>query len=120
MIVHIVLFEPRPDLSEETRQRVFADLRASAETIPSVRRFRIGRRVRHGLPGYEQAMTDEYTFAIVAEFDDLNGLKTYLRHPSHDTLGHHFSQSALRALAYDFVMSDAAHPDAAAHLLAQE
>jgi hypothetical protein len=120
VIIHVVLFEPRPDLSEATRRRVFADLRASAEGIPSARRFRIGRRIRHGLPGYEQTMTDEYSFALVVEFDDVPGLTTYLQHPSHATLGRHFSESALRALAYDYVMSDAAHPDAAAHLLAQE
>lgn len=120
MIVHIVLFEPRPDLAEDLRQRVFDDLRASAQTIPSVRRFRIGRRIRHGLPGYERAMADDYSFAAVVEFDDLPGLKAYLQHPSHETIGRHFHQSAVRALAYDFAMFDAVHPDAAAHLLAQE
>lgn len=119
MIVHVVLFEPRPDLTEGGRQRVFDDLRASATTIPSVRRFRIGRRVRHGVPGYEQAMSDDYSFAAVIEFDDLSGLKAYLQHPSHEAIGRHFNQSALRALAYDYAMFDAAHPDAAAHLLAQ-
>ena len=120
MIVHVVLFEPRPDLSEAMRQRIFEDLRTSAETIPSARRFRIGRRIRHALPGYEQAMTTDYTYAIVVEFDDVPALKTYLQHPSHEALGRHFSQSAARALAYDYVMFDATHPDAAAHLLAQE
>jgi hypothetical protein len=120
MIVHVVLFEPRPDLSEDRRQRVFDDLRASAQTIPSVRRFRVGRRVRHGLPGYEQAMRDDYTFAAVIEFEDLSGLKAYLQHPSHETIGQHFSQSALRALSYDYAMFDAAHTDAAAHVLAHD
>ena len=102
------------------RQQVFDDLRASAATIASARRFRIGRRIRHGLPGYEQAMADDYAFALVIEFDDLSGLKAYLQHPSHETLGHHFRQSALRALAYDYVMFDATDRGAAAHLLAQE
>ena len=119
MIVHVVLFEPRPDLSEEMRQRIFEDLRTSAATIPSARRFRIGRRIRHALPGYEQAMTHDYTYALVVEFDDLPSLKAYLQHPSHEMLGRHFSQSAVHALAYDYVMFDAAHPDAGAHLLAQ-
>ena len=120
MIVHVVLFEPRPDLSDEARRHVLADLRASAETITSARRFRIGRRIRHGLPGYEQGMTDNYSYALVVEFDDVSGLTEYLRHPAHESLGRHFSQSALRALAYDFAMSDATHPDAAAHLLAHD
>ena len=120
MIVHVVLFEPRPDLSDQTRQGIFADLRASAETIPSARRFRIGRRIRHGLPGYEQGMTDNYSYALVIEFDDVEGLTDYLRHPAHESLGRHFSQSAVRALAYDYAMSDATDPGAAAHLLAHD
>jgi hypothetical protein len=120
MIVHVVLFEPRADLSDALRQRVFDDLRRSAETIPSVRRFRVGRRVRHGIPGYEQAMDESFSFAAVVEFDDLGGLKTYLQHPAHETIGRHFHESVVRALAYDYAMFDAAHPDAAAHLLAHE
>jgi hypothetical protein len=119
VIVHVVLFEPRPDLSNETRQRIFEDLRASAETIPSARRFRIGRRIRHGLPGYEQGMTD-YSYALIVEFDTLSGLTEYLRHPAHVSLGRHFNQSALRALAYDYTMADAADAGTAAHLLAHD
>jgi hypothetical protein len=120
MIVHVVLFEPRPELSEDCRQRVFDDLRRSAEAIPSVRRVRVGRRVRHGIAGYERAMADDYSFAAVIEFEDLSGLKAYLQHPSHETIGRHFRESALRALAYDYAMFDAAQPDTAAQLLAQE
>ena len=44
MIVHIVLFQPREDLTEETSAQVLDDLRHAAATIPIVRRFRIGRR----------------------------------------------------------------------------
>lgn len=120
MIVHVVLFEPRPDLDEDQRQRIFDDLRGSAQAIPSVRRFRIGRRIRHGLPGYEADMIADYSFALVVEFDDLPGLKAYLQHPAHETIGRHFHQATVRALAYDFAMFDAVHADAAAHLLAHE
>ena len=119
MIVHVVLFEPRPDLTDAQRQRVFDDLRRSAGTIPSVRRFRVGRRVQHGLPGYEQVMRDPFSFVVVVEFDDLTGLKTYLQHPAHEAIGQHFGDSVVRALAYDYSVFDAEDPDAAAHLLAR-
>lgn len=106
MIVHVVLFQPRPGLSDEERDRVLADLRRAASEISSIRRFRIGRRVQHGLPGYEQAMRDNYEYVAIIEFDDREGLEAYLRHPAHETAGAHFTMSAERALAYDFDVSD--------------
>ncbi len=102
MIVHVVLFHPRENLPAETSARVLEDLRHAAATIPVIRRFRIGRRVKHGLPGYEQAMRDDYGFAALIEFDDDVGLATYLQHPSHQAIGAHFTISAQRALAYDY------------------
>ena len=106
MIVHIVLFQPRPGLSDEQRDRVLADLRRAATEIATIRRFRIGRRVLHGLPGYEQAMTDNYEYAAIIEFDDRDGLEAYLRHPAHAAAGEHFSETASHALAYDYEVSE--------------
>ncbi len=114
MIVHVVLFEPRVDLAQADRARLLEDLQHAAAAIPSVRRFRIGRRLRHGLPGYEQGMEKDYQYAAVIEFDDRAGLETYLRHPAHEAIGRHFTTSAAHALAYDFDMSDAANADPAA------
>ena len=102
MIVHVVLFQPRGGLSDQDRERVLADLRRAATEIPSIRRFRIGRRVLHGLPGYEQAMTANYEYAAFIEFDDREGLEAYLRHPAHEAAGAHFTSSASHALAYDY------------------
>jgi hypothetical protein len=106
VIVHVVLFQPRAGLADEQRERVLADLRRAAIEIPSIRRFRIGQRILHGLPGYEQAMTHNYEYAAIIEFDDRDGLEAYLRHPAHEAAGAHFTTSAERALAYDFDVSD--------------
>lgn len=106
MIVHVVLFQPRENLSADDRTQVLDDLRRAAATIPSVRRFRIGRRVTHGLPGYEQEMVEDFAFAAIIEFDDQAGLVAYLRHPSHQSIGVHFSAAARRALAYDYEIED--------------
>lgn len=105
MIAHVVLFEPRADLTDAERAQVLDDLQRAAREIPSIRRFRIGRRLRHGLPGYEQAMTN-YEYAAILEFDDREGLEAYLRHPAHETAGRHFTASAARALAYDYEVDD--------------
>lgn len=110
MIVHVVLFEPRESLTSENRAKVLRDLQQAAATIPSIRRCRIGRRVKHGLPGYERKMIDEYSFAAILEFDDEAGLVEYLRHPSHGAIGDDFSTAAHRALAYDYEMEDVVLP----------
>lgn len=108
MIVHIVLFEPRADLSDADRQRVIADMKAAAASIPSLRRCRIGRRILHGLPGYEAAMRTNFQYAAIMEFADQEGLEAYLRHPAHHSAGQHFTTSASSALAYDYEVSEAA------------
>ena len=80
MIAHVILFTPRAELPDAARQDLLADLATAAATIPSVRRFRVGARVKHGLPGYEQVMATNYAYAAIIEFDDLDGLKAYLAH----------------------------------------
>ena len=107
MIAHVILFRPKPELTSADREGILRTLTLAASDIPGVRRFRIGRRIRHGLPGYEQAMREDFEFVVIIEVDDVDALKAYLRHPSHAALGGHFSQSAAAALAYDYELVDA-------------
>lgn len=108
MIAHVILFSPRPELTQGARRDLLEALVAASVQIPSIRKFRVGRRVKHGLPGYEQMMRDDYDFAAIIEFDDLDGLTSYLAHPSHESIGRHFTVSASRSLAYDYALVDAA------------
>jgi hypothetical protein len=115
MIAHVILFHPHPDLAEADRQNLFDALGAAACGIPSIRSFRVGKRVTHGLPGYEQLMGKGYDYAAIVEFDDMDGLRAYLAHPSHAAIGGHFTASAEAALAFDYEMVEAGD---AARLLA--
>ena len=101
MIAHLILFEPRSDLTDAERAKILDDFTAATQEAPSVRRVRIGRRILHGIPGYEQAMGKSFEYAAIIEFDDRAGLEAYLRHPAHAIAGRHFSESASAALAYD-------------------
>lgn len=104
MIAHVVLFAPRADLSRAQRLDILESFRAAADGAPSVRSIRIGRRVRHGLPGYEGAMRENFEYVAILEFDDVDGLKAYLQHPAHTSAGRHFGTSAAAALAYDYAI----------------
>jgi hypothetical protein len=107
MIAHVVLFSPKPHLLQADRRALLDALVAASADIPSIKRFRVGKRVKHWLPGYEQLMLDDYEFAAIIEFDDIGALKTYLGHSSHTVIGQHFTASASRSLAYDYELVDA-------------
>lgn len=102
MIAHIVLLQPRADLTEVQRQDALATLERAATEVPEIRSVRVGRRVKHGLPGYEQLMPQEFEFALIIEVDDVEALKRYLQAPAHLALGQLFYTATSAALAYDY------------------
>ena len=101
MVVHIVLFRPRAGIADSDRAAMFDALKAAARDIPTVRRFHIGDRIKHGA-AYESLMTQDFPYAAIVEFDDFAGLQTYLRHPQHEQLGQLFYRLQEAALAYDY------------------
>ena len=101
MLVHVVLFRPRAEISESDREAMFAALHAAATRIPAVRRFYVGARVTHGA-AYEPLMAADFPFAAIIEFDDLPGLQSYLDHPDHENLGKLFYRLQDAALVYDY------------------
>lgn len=105
MILHVVLFHPRPDLSEAERGSLIEALDDALKSIPSIRRFDLGRRVRHGA-GYEALMPVDLDYAAVLQFDDLAALKAYLEHPAHRALGTRFMASLQASAIYDYEMPD--------------
>jgi hypothetical protein len=107
MIVHLVLFTPRADLSPEAKRQLATSFEAALKQIPSIRRARVGKRILHGRV-YEELMTVNYEYAAVLEFDDEAGLKAYLQHPAHEQLGAQFYEMFEQALMYDFDLAEGA------------
>ena len=101
MITHLVLFRPRAGISDEERAGLAEAFRTAIESIPSIRRVRVGRRVIHGRP-YEQKMRVNYEYAAMLDFDDVSGLKAYLDHPAHHALASRFFEALDESLIYDF------------------
>ncbi len=101
MVSHVVLMKPRADLTDAEREALLAAFDRAIRDIPTVRDVRVGRRVVHGA-GYEARVPDAADYFVVIDFDDLDGLQAYLRHPAHEELGARFNQSLSSALIYDF------------------
>ena len=90
-----------PDAAE--RQAFVAAFERAIREIATVRNVRIGKRVVHGA-GYEARVPDAADYIAVIDFDDLDGLQTYLRHPAHEELGRRFYEVLSSGLVFDFEM----------------
>ena len=101
MVTHVVLLKARPDLTTSDRRSFVEAFERAVREIPSVRTFRVGRRVSHGA-GYELGMPDTADFIATIDFDDLAGLRDYLLHPAHEELRALFGRLLSSALVYDF------------------
>ena len=83
------------------REALIEAFERAVRDIPSVRHVRIGRRVRHGA-GYEATAPDHADYLVAIDFDSLESLHEYLRHPAHEELGVRFNESLRSAMVYDF------------------
>ena len=101
MIVHLVLFTPRPDLSAGDRATVRETLQRALTEIPAIRGHKVGRRVRLGAT-YDRAAPLDFEFLVTIEVDDERALAEYLAHPAHENLGRLFYETSAQALACDF------------------
>ena len=101
MVTHLVLMKPRPDLSAAEREQLIAAFERALTEIPTVRHVQVARRITHGA-GYEARMPDTADYLVAIEFEDIEGLAAYLRHPAHEELGIRFTESLAGALVYDF------------------
>lgn len=101
MIAHVLLFQLKAGLTEETREGLAEALSRAVHEIPAIRRARLGSRVIVGR-SYEQVMTADYPFAAILEFEDVTALKAYLDDPVHEQLAQRFFACIEHALMYDF------------------
>ncbi len=107
MTLHVVLFRPRPDLSDEDRDGLLEAMRVAAREIPSVRGFRMGTHLVEPV-AYVMKGMPSFPWMALLEFDDEAGLRSYLAHPLHRELGRRFNAAAEAALIYDYTTSDVA------------
>jgi len=106
MIVHLVLFRPKASLSSSEQKALVASIEQAAASIPSVRRFRVGRAVPNP-PAYLLQGFPDLPYVAILEFDTRDALDDYLEHQTHGELGRRFNDGAEAALIYDYEVHDA-------------
>jgi stress responsive alpha/beta barrel protein len=105
MIVHVVLFTPRADLSDDEASRLSTTLENALAHIPSIQRYKVGRRLRLGT-AYDHAAPLDFHYLVLVECADRDALAKYLEHPHHQALGQLFYSTSAVALAADFETID--------------
>jgi hypothetical protein len=75
MLHHVVTFTLKPDAPADQVDRIGEALHALAATLPEMRSLAIGADL-----GLREGNS---SFAIAAQFDDVDGYKVYADHPEH-------------------------------------
>lgn len=101
MITHIVLFQPKADLSLSDRHAFAESFQRALNDIPQVRRARVGERINLGRL-YDTMNLRDFSHVAIIEFDSEADLRAYLDNPAHTDLGQRFYQTAEATLVYDF------------------
>jgi len=78
MIRHVVLFRFTPDTTEAQKAAIVDGLRALPAQIPELLTYNVGP---------DLGLTDgTYELAVVADFADADGYRSYLAHDAHETV----------------------------------
>ena len=101
MLTHVVLFRPKPGLSDADAAALVTAIESAARDIPAVRRFEVGRQTANA-PAYVTGAPPDFPFVAMVWVDDRAGLDAYLAHPAHQALGAAFNAALGAALVFDF------------------
>jgi hypothetical protein len=106
MIAHIVLFNPKPELSKRDVWSFTKSVGDAFRSIDEISRVNVGRRIVIDT-GYPRSFGDKtYEFAAILEFRDETALLDYLRHPRHHELGRLFWEMCDSTIVSEQVMTD--------------
>ncbi|HEY3384111.1 MAG TPA: Dabb family protein [Vicinamibacterales bacterium] len=109
MVVRIILFALRPDLSDYDSRILLATINGTVKSVPGILSFNVGRRLEtdgtYRLGGtLEAAPGPDYDYAAVFQFEDKKALQNYLHHPAQHELKTRFVAAVTAATTADFEM----------------
>jgi Stress responsive A/B Barrel Domain len=95
MLRHVVLFEWKPEATEEQKRRMTEEIGRLPAAITDIRSYRFGHdaAINQGNPD----------FALVADFDDADGYRAYRDHPVHRAfLAEHITPILARRISIQY------------------
>jgi hypothetical protein len=116
MIAHIVLFEPKASLEHAQKLAFAQSVIEACRSIAAVKRVSLGRRVEIDA-GYARSLGDSPSkYAAVLEFEDADGLVSYLNDPRHEGIGRLFWEYCERVIVSEVEWADLDAANAASRL----
>lgn len=93
MITHIVLLNPKPEITSDEMQRVLVQVQALQQSIPGIVDVQTGVN----LSGNHQG----YTYGFVMHFVDMEHLKAYAPHPAHRIVSDEIRRVSSQVIDFD-------------------
>lgn len=106
MLLHMVLYQPRPGLSSAEVAGFRSALSEARDKITSVGRVFVGRTIDLGI-GYEHRSEGQsFDYVAIFEFASAEGLREYMAHPAHVALAEQFWKYCERTMILDVEAED--------------
>src|SRR5207302_6568991 len=93
MITHVVLLQPKPEVSEHEITTALDHVRALQDTIAGIIDVQVGKN----LSDYNQG----YIYGFVMRFVDAEHLKAYAPHPAHQVVSQELQHICQKIIDFD-------------------
>ena len=94
MLIHIVIWKYKPEITGERREEHRQKLRALKNVIPEIVDLKVGADVLH--------LARSYDTGLIATFRDQAALDVYTEHPTHQAVAALGKEIAQHAASVDF------------------
>jgi len=91
MIDHVVLLQPKTEVTEEEITRVLSHVQGLQETIPGIAETRVGKNPSPNVYGF------------VMRFVDVEHLKAYAPHPAHQVVSQELQDICQNIIDFDIL-----------------
>jgi len=93
MIHHVVLLQPKTEVTEEEITKVLSDVQGLQESIPGIIETRVGKNLSVNHQGY--------VYGFVMRFVDEEHLKAYAPHPVHQVVSQELQNICQSIIDFD-------------------
>jgi heme-degrading monooxygenase HmoA len=95
MIDHVVLLQPKAEVTEEEITKVLSHVQGLQETIPGIFETRVGKNLSVNHQGY--------VYGFVMRFTDEEHLEAYTPHPAHQVVSRELQAICQSIIDFDMM-----------------
>ena len=93
MITHVVLLQPKSEVTDDEIKTALDHVRALQDAIPGIIDVQVGKNMSN----YNQG----YTHGFVMQFVDVEHLKAYAPHPAHQVVSEELQRISQKIIDFD-------------------